>query len=128
MNMDQLMGSMLSDAMTNTQEDEQISSQASTTAEKMSQIEIARLQAQNTQLTKLLEVERAKSQKAKDELVKQISGLLADFVASRDSDMCSTFGFVAHDNAKGEEEMKKHAQQHRELMAELSTRHAEMGL
>ncbi|EIW85175.1 kinesin-domain-containing protein [Coniophora puteana RWD-64-598 SS2] len=125
MNMDQLMSSMLSDAMTNIQEDEQISSQASTTAEKMSQIEIARLQAQNTQLTKLLEAERAKSQKAKDELVKQISDLLAGFVASRDSDMCSTFGFVAHDNAKGEEEMKKHAQQHRELMAELSTRHAE---
>ena len=45
--------------------------------------EIARLKQQNEELSRLLDRGRVDAEKAKDELVKRVSGLLADFLNER---------------------------------------------
>jgi kinesin family protein 11 len=69
--------------------------------------EITRLQEQNVLLTKLLESEKQKSEKAKDLLISRISGLLGEFTADRDKSLRETFGEMRDRNVVGETEMER---------------------
>ena len=69
--------------------------------------EITRLQEQNALLARLLESERTKSEKAKDQLISRISGLLGDFTAERDRSLRDAFEEMRDRNVIGEGMMEK---------------------
>lgn len=69
--------------------------------------EITRLQEQNVLLARLLESERTKSEKAKDQLISRISGLLGDFTAERDRSLRDAFEEMRNRNVIGEGMMEK---------------------
>jgi kinesin family member 11 len=74
--------------------------EAKTLADTAASDEIARLKDQNSYLAQLLQTERAKSERAKDELIKRISGLLGDFVSERDRSLRESFADVSEGNEK----------------------------
>jgi kinesin family member 11 len=65
------------------------------------------LQEQNVLLTKLLESEREKSERAKNQLITRISHLLGEFTAERDKSLRETFEEMRDKNVLGESEMEK---------------------
>lgn len=60
--------------------------------------EITRLQEQNALLTRLLEAEKTKGERAKDELLQRVSGLIGDFTAARDRSLREAMGVVQEGN------------------------------
>ena len=58
-------------------------------------------------LVRLLESERVKSEKAKDQLISRISGLLGDFTTERDRSLRDSFEEMHNRNVIGEGEMEK---------------------
>jgi kinesin family protein 11 len=78
--------------------------------------EIGRLQEQNALLVRLLESERMKSEKAKDQLISRISGLLGDFTAERDQSLREAFEEMHNKNLIGEVEMEKCGNENGERM------------
>lgn len=84
-----------------------------------SQKEISRLRHQNEALVKMLEVEKVKGNKAKDELIQRVSGLLGDFTAERDRSLREAVGVVQHENRAGEDDTKALMEQHSEIMEQM---------
>ncbi|EPQ58109.1 kinesin-domain-containing protein [Gloeophyllum trabeum ATCC 11539] len=64
--------------------------------------EIARLREQNKLFAKLLESEKAKSQRAQDELLERVSGLITSFAAERDRSLRASFSQLQTENAAAE--------------------------
>ncbi|KZT26445.1 kinesin-domain-containing protein [Neolentinus lepideus HHB14362 ss-1] len=64
--------------------------------------EVARLREQNATFAKLLESERAKGQRAKDELLERVSGLLSSFAAERDRSLRESFEQLQTENTAAE--------------------------
>ncbi|EGN95950.1 hypothetical protein SERLA73DRAFT_170393 [Serpula lacrymans var. lacrymans S7.3] len=91
----------------------------------MVKAEITRIREQNTSLVRALETEKVRSEKAKDELVQRVSGLLGEFVAVRDKELRQTCGAFLDENVKGEEDLSKFSQRHEALSSEISTQEAE---
>ncbi|KIJ11285.1 hypothetical protein PAXINDRAFT_15821 [Paxillus involutus ATCC 200175] len=79
--------------------------EAKARADEMSRAEITHLQAQNALLTHTLELEKIRSEGAKDELVQRVSGLLGEFVAAQDQELREVFSGVMKGNTKAEEEV-----------------------
>ncbi|KAF9227911.1 kinesin-domain-containing protein [Gyrodon lividus] len=100
--------------------------QAKALVDEMSRAEIVRLQAQNSLLAHTLETEKIRSERAKDELVQRVSGLLGEFVAAQDQELRETFGGVIKGNVKAEEEVGKFGQRHARLMTDTAARCAEV--
>lgn len=121
-----LMDALLSEALTFAKAEAESALQAKTLIDQMSRAEIARLQAQNTALLQTLEVEKVKSEKAKDELVQRVSGLLGDYVTSRDLELGEAFGAITKENAKAEEVVNEFSQKHERLMNDTAVRGAEL--
>jgi hypothetical protein len=69
--------------------------------------EIRRLKEQNAHLARLLQAERSKSEKAKDDLIKRISGLLGDFVSDRDRSLREAFADIEEGNEKAQGALKE---------------------
>lgn len=74
--------------------------------------EIARLQEQNAHLADLLENERVKSERARDDLIQRISGLLGDFVVDRDRSLREAFTDITESNVKAEGAMASFIGEH----------------
>lgn len=85
--------------------------EAKALTDSTSQAEIHRLKEQNVLLTRLLESEKVKSERAKDELIKRISGLLGDFTAERDRSLREAFSEMHDSNAAAEAGMVKLGEQ-----------------
>ncbi|KAG8217543.1 P-loop containing nucleoside triphosphate hydrolase protein, partial [Butyriboletus roseoflavus] len=100
--------------------------QAKAITDEMSRAEISHLQAQNALLSRALEAEKIKSEKAKEELVQRISGLLGDFVAARHEELSEAFGAVVKGNVRVEEELGKFGQRHERLIDHANSRGAEL--
>jgi kinesin family protein 11 len=90
--------------------------QAKALANTAANTEIDRLQEQNVVLTKLLESENLKAEKAKDELIQRVSGLLGEFTSARDRSLREAVSGVQASNAKAEEEMQQFGTKHGEMM------------
>ncbi|KAG2138000.1 P-loop containing nucleoside triphosphate hydrolase protein, partial [Suillus clintonianus] len=93
-----------------TKANEELMSQANSLVGDMAKAENAALQ---------------ESAKDNDVLVQCISGLLGEFVASRDRDLREAFGAVVNANAKHEEEFNEFGQRHEQLMNEAVVRSSE---
>ncbi|KAG1753481.1 P-loop containing nucleoside triphosphate hydrolase protein [Suillus lakei] len=100
-------------------------SQAKSLVEDMSTAEVTRLEAQNALLVQIAEAEKVRSAKANDVLVQRISGLLGEFVASRDRDLREACGTVVDANVKHEEELSEFGQRHEQLVNEVVVRSSE---
>ncbi|KAF8559590.1 kinesin-domain-containing protein [Imleria badia] len=94
--------------------------------DEMSRAKISHLQTQNALLLRALEAEKLKSEKAKEELVQRISGLLGDFVSARHQELSEAFGTVVKGNARVEEELGKFGQRHERLIDQANSRGVEL--
>lgn len=81
--------------------------EAKALAENTSKAEVTRLKQQNALLTRLLETERLKAERAKDELLKRISGLLNNFTLERDQSLREAFTEMTESNSTAEAGMLK---------------------
>lgn len=85
----------------------------------ISQEEIGRLKHQNEALIKMLNTEKTKGDKARDELLRRVSSLLGEFTAERDQSLRETANAVLESNHEAEEEMKEFAKNHGESMEKM---------
>jgi kinesin family protein 11 len=78
--------------------------------------EMTRLRNQNELLTRMLEDEKLRGEKAKDELLQRVSGLLGEFTKERDRGLREAVGIVQAGNVKAEEEVKVFERKHGEIV------------
>jgi kinesin family protein 11 len=90
--------------------------QAKALASTAANAEVSRLREQNAHLTKLLESEKIKAEKAKDELIQRVSGLLGEFTSARDRSLREVVSQVQAGNAKAETQMLQFGTKHGEVM------------
>lgn len=98
---------VVQESQTYIQQERQLLLDAKALSDEVTSAEIGRLQEQNALLTRLLESERVKSEKAKDQLISRISGLLGDFTVERDRSLRVAFEEMHNRNVIGEGEMEK---------------------
>lgn len=79
--------------------------ESKSSADTATSAEILRLQQQNALLTRLLESEQQKTERLKEELIKNISGLLGEFIAKQDHSRREAFSEMAESNNTAEQEM-----------------------
>ncbi|KZT67731.1 kinesin-domain-containing protein [Daedalea quercina L-15889] len=103
---------VLREAQTYVATERKLLQEAKTMADNTTNAEILRLQHQNALLIRLLEAEKAKADRAKDELIKRVSGLLGDFTAERDRSLREAFSAMTESNASAEQEMVRLGQEH----------------
>lgn len=89
--------------------------------------EISRLQSQNALLTRALDAERTKSERAKDELVKRMKGLLDAFTAERGESLREMVSELAESNAAAEVGMEKFGKDQAQRLDNLMGRGREWG-
>ncbi|KAJ7709881.1 P-loop containing nucleoside triphosphate hydrolase protein [Mycena rosella] len=77
--------------------------------------EMARLRNQNELLVRMLEDEKLKGEKAKDELIQRVSGMLGEFTRERDRGLREAVGIVQAGNVKAEEGVQLFAHKHGEV-------------
>lgn len=86
--------------------------QAGMLAGEAAAIEIKTLKAQNELLERILEEESRKGERAKDELIQRVSGMLGEFVKERDRGLREAVGIVQTGNVKAEESMRTFERKH----------------
>lgn len=84
--------------------------------------EVARLTRQNEILAEMVVNERAKSEKAKDELILRISSMLGDFVQKRDQELKESIGHLQRSNQEVEDLLASTYNQQSALRESISTR------
>ncbi|KAG1715697.1 hypothetical protein ID866_1460 [Astraeus odoratus] len=124
--MGSLMDTILSEALAFVKAEAETASQARSLVDEMSQAEIVRLQTQNTMLLRTLETEKMRAEKAKDELVQRVSGLLGDYVTARDLELREALDPITKGNTKVEEAVSKLGHRHERLMNNATARGADL--
>ncbi|KAI9446436.1 kinesin-domain-containing protein [Lactarius indigo] len=76
--------------------------EAKSLAESQAEEQIRHLKDQNAQLTRLLQHEKLKSERMKNELVERVSGLLNEYVADRDKSLEEAVVAIKEENAQAE--------------------------
>ena len=76
--------------------------EAKSIAESQAEEQIRRLKDQNAQLTRLLQHEKLKSERMKNELVERVSGLLNEYVADRDKSLEEVVVAITEENSQAE--------------------------
>ncbi|KAG8857200.1 kinesin motor protein cin8 [Tulasnella sp. 330] len=71
--------------------------------------EVSRLKNQNKLLTQLLDSEKVKAERMRDDLIKQVSCLLVGFTEARDASVREAVGAVREDIEEGQMEMAQYA-------------------
>ncbi|KAL1755911.1 kinesin 2 [Schizophyllum commune] len=94
-------------------------------AETAAADEVARLRAQNDALKLMLEDERTKAARQKDDLIQRISGLLGEFVAERDRGLRQAVGSTVRANEEGVKAMEGFAEAHGGKMDGMDARAAD---
>ncbi|KAJ7109400.1 kinesin 2 [Mycena epipterygia] len=88
--------------------------------------ELTRLRNQNEHLAQMLEDEKLKGEKAKDELIQRVSGMLGEFTRERDRGLREAVGIVQAGNAKAEEGMKVFERKHGDVMESMERKGKEV--
>jgi kinesin family protein 11 len=126
MAMGSLIGTAVDEALSFIKVEGESTLQVKAVTDEMSRAEISHLQTQNALLSRALEAEKIKSEKAKEELLQRISGLLGDFVSARHQELSEAFGTVVKGNVRVEEELAKFGQRHERLIDHANSRGAEL--
>ncbi len=80
----------------------QRTAEAKSTAESQAKEQIHHLKDQNVQLTRLLQHEKLKSERMKNELIQRVSDLLNEYVADRDKNLEEAVVEIKEKNAHAE--------------------------
>ncbi|KDQ60800.1 hypothetical protein JAAARDRAFT_204605 [Jaapia argillacea MUCL 33604] len=96
--------------------------EAKNLAESTVNAEVLRLREQNASLSRMLESEKVKSQRAKDDLIERVSGLLSSFTSERDRSLRETISQVQLENAGSEAEIMRFGEAHGQKIDEASER------
>jgi kinesin family protein 11 len=95
-------------------------------AESQAEEQIRYLKEQNAQLTRLLQHEKLKSERMKNDLVERVSGLLNEFVAERDRSLEDTFTKIKQDNGRVESSLNGFTEEYSRRADEVMTRNQEL--
>lgn len=125
--MDALVQGVLRDVVGFIERETQAVSAVRDMAEDAASAEIKRLKQQNEALVRMLEAEKAKTDKAKDELIQRVSGLLGDFARDRDEGLREAVGVAQRGNVKAAEGMQAFQESHGSRMDEMQTKWGKMG-
>lgn len=120
--MSSLIESIIREAQDHIETERKAAEEAQLLASTASGEEIHRLQEQNAYLFCLLESERIKSERAKDDLIKRISGLLGEFVNERDRSLREAVTDISEGNERGEEVMTHFGEEHGKKVEAIVTR------
>ncbi|KAG6814360.1 hypothetical protein H0H92_010946 [Tricholoma furcatifolium] len=90
-------------------------------ADGVSREEVNRLKRQNELLAKMLNEEKIKGGKAKDELIRRVSNLLGEFTIERDRSLREVTEVVQLRNREGEEEINAFKEKHEHLMGQMES-------
>ncbi|KAJ7920103.1 P-loop containing nucleoside triphosphate hydrolase protein [Mycena leptocephala] len=88
--------------------------------------EMSRLRNQNELLTRMLEDEKLRGEKAKDELLQRVSGLLGEFTKEHDRGLWDAAGILQDGNVKAEEGMKLFERKHGEIVEAMAAKGKEL--
>lgn len=120
--MSSLIESIIREAQDHIETECKAAEEAQLLASAASNEEIRRLQEQNAYLVSLLETEKVKSERAKDDLIKRISGLLGEFVNERDRSLREAVTDISEGNERGEEVMVQFGEDHGKTVEGIVTR------
>jgi kinesin family member 11 len=95
-------------------------------AESQAEEQIRCLKEQNAQLTRLLQYEKLKSERMKNDLVERVSVLLDDFVSERDRSLEEAFTKIKQQNSQVENTLDGFAEQYARKADDVLTRNQEL--
>jgi kinesin family protein 11 len=93
--------------------------EAKTLADSTANCEIEWLRQQNEALTRMLDNEKVKAEKGKDELIRRVSGLVNDFTRERERGLTEAVEVVQGGNGKAVEGLTVFVGKHAEVMEEM---------
>jgi kinesin family member 11 len=96
-------------------------------AESQAEEQIRYLKEQNAQLTRLLQYEKLKSERLKNDLVERVSGLLNEFVSERDRSLEEAFGKIKQQNGQVENTLNGFTEEYSRKAGDVLTRNQELG-
>ncbi|KAJ7632641.1 kinesin 2 [Roridomyces roridus] len=114
--MGSLIENIVQEARSFVQADRTSTAEVKLLADNASATEIARLRSQNELLIRMVEEEKLKGEKAKDQLLQRVSGLLGEFTRERDRGLREAVGIIQDGNSKAEEDMKVFGTSHGIIM------------
>jgi len=95
-------------------------------AEGQTEEQIRYLKEQNAQLTRLLQYEKSKSERMKNDLVERVSGLFNDFVTERDRSLEEAFTKIKQENGQVESTLNSFTEEYSQKADEVMTRNQEL--
>ena len=95
-------------------------------AESQAEEQIRHLKEQNAQLTRLLQYEKLKSERMKNDLVERVSGLFNDFVTERDRSLEEAFTKIKKENGEVESTLNGFTEEYSRKADEVMTRNQEL--
>ncbi|EIN07350.1 kinesin-domain-containing protein [Punctularia strigosozonata HHB-11173 SS5] len=84
--------------------------------------EVLRLREQNALLVQLLDTQKVDAERARDDLLQRVSGLLGEFTAERDRSLRETFKVIHDSNDVAEQNMSEFTQAHSKGIAQMTER------
>jgi len=102
------------------------STEVKSLAESQAEEQIRYLKEQNAQLTRLLQHEKLKSERMKNDLVERVSGLLNEFVAERDRSLEDGFTKIKQENGRVESSLNGFTEEYSRKADEVLTRNQEL--
>jgi len=95
-------------------------------AESQAEEQIRYLKEQNAQLTRLLQYEKSKSERMKNDLVERVSGLFNDFVTERDRSLEEAFTKIKQENGQVESNLNSFTEEYSQKADDVMTRNQEL--
>lgn len=120
--MSSLIDNIIREAQDHIESEHKASEEAQLLTSTAAHEEIRRLQEQNAYLVRLLETEKVKSERSKDELIKRISGMLGDYANERDRSLREAVADISEGNQRGEEVMRQFGEEHAKKIGSIATR------
>ncbi len=102
------------------------STEVKSLAESQAEEQIRYLKEQNAHLTRLLQQEKLKSERMKNDLVGRVSGLLNEFVAERDRSLEDAFTKLKQENGRVESNLNSFTEEYSRKADEVTTRNQEL--
>ncbi|KAH9063416.1 kinesin-domain-containing protein [Lactarius vividus] len=104
----------------------QRNAEAKSIAENQTEEQIRHLKDQNAQLTRLLQHEKLKSERMKNELVERVSGLLNEYVADRDKSLEDAVVAIKEENIQAENMLNGFSDEYSRKVDDVMTRNQEL--
>lgn len=108
-------------------EERERNAEAKSTVESQADEQIRHLKDQNAQLTRLLQHEKLKSERMKNELVERVSGLLNEYVADRDKNLEEAVVAIKEENTQAESMLNGFSDEYSRKVDDVVKRNQELG-